>query len=145
MKREADRPAGTFSAVRLLGSRARGDDDELSDADVLVVQSTSHPSDCKLSLTAAIQDALGTAPSVAWYNEGKIRRIYAAGDLFAWHIYKESKKIFGVHPDFLDELVPSPYRDATRDIRSFVQILKGVSGSLGAAPGNVVYEAGLIF
>jgi hypothetical protein len=71
--------------------------------------------------------------------------MYAVGDLFAWHLYKESKKIFGVSSDFLDDLVPSPYRDARRDIRSFVQILKGVGGSLRAAPGNAVYEAGLIF
>ena len=81
------------SAVRLFGSKARGDADDLSDADILIVKRSENSVKCQGSLLAALQHHFGMPPSVGWYSEARLSRMYKEGDLFAWHIHKESKKV----------------------------------------------------
>lgn len=134
-----------FSAIRLFGSKARGDGDYLSDTDILIIKRSGDPGRFRDSVLIALRDSFGMSPSVGWYSENRIASIYEEGDLFAWHLYKESRKLGYTDADFLDSLVPSYYRNAVRDVQTFLDIIRGVHGSLEVAPGNAAYEAGVLF
>ena len=138
----------SYSAIRLFGSRARGDADNISDADVLIVSQLphlgeSHDEVAKASLR--LREEFGDQLSLGHYSEERIRKMYHDGDLFAWHIHKESLKIGYKCDDFLDALVPADYANAIQDLETFLSIAAGVHDSLSAAPGNACYEAGLLF
>ena len=135
----------SFSSVRLFGSQARGDSDNFSDSDVLVVERCPVDSMTRQILTDQLQKTLAAEPSIGWYSESKIRSMFADGDLFAWHIYRESKKIFCDDQDFLDEISPAPYPNALSDVALFSEILSQSENILCNFPQNANYEAGLLF
>ena len=136
---------GALSAVRLFGSQARGDADDLSDADVLIVKRSEDDVVSSDSVHSALRGRVGMSPSVGLYSERRVIKMYEEGDLFAWHLHKESRKLGYLDADFLDSLCPCDYRNAVRDIELFLDIIRGVDGSLMLAPGNSAYEAGLLF
>lgn len=133
-----------ISAIRIFGSAARGDSDELSDIDVLVVQREKTTEATRSEVEAELHN-LGPIVSVCWYSESTLARMFQEGHLFAWHLFKES---FNPHEpkDYIDSLkVPRRYTTAAADIRGFQEIISGVRSSLQASAGNACYEAGLIF
>jgi hypothetical protein len=85
------------------------------------------------------------SPSVGWYSENRIFKMYDEGDLFAWHLHNESRKLGYEGGDFLDSLSPANYRNAIHDIQLFLDIVRGVRASLEVAPGNAAFEAGVLF
>lgn len=137
-----DHPA--ISAVRLFGSVARGDADEQSDIDVLVVQRKKIGEAERDRIEAALR-ILGPQTSVCWYSELALSKMNSDGHLFAWHLFKESFNPF--QPcDFVDDLgMPNPYVTGLADIRGFKKIVGGARESLNVCAGNACYEAGLLF
>ena len=135
-----------ISSIRIYGSRARGDADDISDLDVLIVQREKTPPIYRHDLEDKLRD-LGSYISFSWYSETAIARMYREGHLFAWHLYKESTKIDAIGDlDFIDYLsAPNPYREAVADVDGFRRIIDGVAGSIAAAAGNACYEAGLLY
>lgn len=133
-----------ISAIRIFGSAARGDADELSDTDVLVVQRTKIARVEKEAIEVEL-GALGPQISICWYSELTLQRMFREGHLFAWHLFRES-----INPsapkDYVDSLgVPGRYLTARSDIRGFREIISGANLSLSASIGNACYEAGILF
>jgi hypothetical protein len=71
--------------------------------------------------------------------------MFANGELFAWHLHRETIPLYD--PDsFLTGLgKPAPYRDAVADTRSFQTVIKGIPTQVAANGYNAVYEAGLVY
>src|SRR2546430_1500114 len=130
------------SCVRVFGSGARGDNDACSDIDVLVIYERAPEAIERENILAQIEKAIGQNVDIAEYSAERIRHFFLSGDLFAWHLFQESKKLFSPHADFLDELGrPNPYSSAENDISAFKSLLETIPTNMEKHPKNYVFEA----
>lgn len=80
--------------IYLFGSFARGDQDQYSDIDILIVID-----DCTENEYIYYKDSFAQILKVpvSWlsvYRIGKIRKMHNSGSYFLWHIKKEGKVIY---------------------------------------------------
>jgi len=126
------------------GSFVRMDHDELSDADVLAVAdewTASDESGFIRRFPREMQDKL----SIAWYSPTKLRSMFSAGDLFAWHLFKESKPT-GFHVNWLEGLFPpAAYTGAKRTSEIFSELLGQIVTEIEEDDFLPIYEAGLLY
>lgn len=133
-------------ALRLFGSHARGDNDEISDKDILLVVPSKHD-------VRKVRSGDHRPPSadpgvdLSVYSEARMRELYHEGSLFAWHLHLESRKLdtnLAHHvPDLLDVLgEPSPYRDWRADVEVLGASFFQLQQFLAQTPRNAVFEAG---
>ena len=126
-------------AVWLYGSHARGDADEFSDIDILVV-SEGEEDEAVIGqfLRAPVK------PSVSWYTWSEIDQMAQYGSLFLRHIELEGRPIFESLParGRLEHLLSSlgPYRLARRDIEGFRTVLSDVRESLDTHEASLLFE-----
>ena len=110
-------------AVWVYGSVARGDADELSDTDVLLI---SDASDHPVPAVQAVPEA-----SVSHYTWGQITSLAEVGSLFLHHLRLEGRVVGGTAAGRVRsvELVSSigPYRLYRRDIAGFRQVLHDIA------------------
>jgi hypothetical protein len=131
-------------ALRMFGSRVRGDARVDSDWDVLAVVDGGS-AQVRRSVDDIVRAELPKA-DLSFYAASTIRRMFASGHLFAWHVYHESRKLIPASVDLLDSLgIPSPYTRATEEIAELRSVLDSVEPSLAACPERATYEAGLLF
>lgn len=137
---------GNLIAVYLFGSAARGDVDARSDLDLLAVVEDGRGKVSVEDVLAYVpRELVGLEASVSWYGRNRLSHMFGNGELFAWHLHQETCPLHEVEP-FLENLgKPAPYRDGAADVASFNTILSGIPNQLLAAPGNAVYELGLIY
>lgn len=136
------------SAVRLFGSVARGESDNWSDQDLLIVV----PSESSLSSIRHAFDELRTTRSdISVYTERRYRQMHTEGHLFAWHVFKESRSVTleGLStkaPDLITQLgTPSAYRRSRPDASALVDMLAHCAEGLGAEEASEVFEAGILY
>jgi Nucleotidyltransferase domain len=131
--------------IRVFGSVARGDHDELSDADVLVIVKDRSGKVPERVVRDYVRPWVGEAPTISWYGRERLQNMFSSGHLFAWHLSDESYAVWG--PADIQELFgrPAPYRDALLDVSSFHAIMAGIPAALRNCPGNAVYEMGLLY
>jgi hypothetical protein len=138
--------AAALRALFLFGSLARGDADALSDVDILAVvrnKTGKVPQSAVLEHLSAHN--FPRAPTISWYGFDRLKAMYAAGDLFAWHLYLEGKQLHGDR-GLLDELgQPATYARATEDIVGFGATFSGVPMQLRKSPHNAIYELGIMY
>ena len=126
-------------AVWLYGSHARGDDDEFSDMDVLVI------SDREVGEALIGQLSRGGVdPSVSRYSWDEIEQMARYGSLFLRHIELEGRRISETPPakgrlsNILSNL--GPYQFARRDIEGFHTVLRDVRESLDTHDASLPFE-----
>lgn len=128
-------------AAYIFGSYVRGDYDASSDLDVLAIGS---PPDNR-----SVVPLLGHLPTdklaVSWYGPSRLRRMFADGDLFAWHLHLESMSLIENGFRLADLGRPSPYSQAIADIKSFRGILSDIPEQLDLCPANAAYELGVMY
>jgi predicted nucleotidyltransferase len=134
-------------SVRLFGSVARGDADEASDFDILIVTRRELGLEEKRRIHAALDSDFCRKTSISWYSTETIRRMYLDGHLFAWHLHLESTPLTGLAtPDFLASLdAPGPYTECEADIAALIDIMSTIPAVLRESPKSSVYEAGVLF
>ena len=137
---------GSIACVRIFGSRARGDNDSGSDIDVLVIYESTPLATDRENILAQIKAVVGQAVDVAEYSSSRVHHFFLSGDLFAWHLFQESKKLFSPSSDFIDQLgKPTPYVSARNDISAFTDLLETIPENMEKHPENSVFEAGLLY
>jgi len=138
-------------AVWVYGSQARGDWDELSDLDILVVGQEPE------SIPYETWNRDGSPPSVSHYNWGEIEIMAAYGSLFLHHVNLEGRPLSecGGGHSRLERLLRTlpPYQLYRRDIRAFQKTVLDVatSSTAGSTPefelsvlGTVVRHAAVL-
>ena len=130
------------NSIRIFGSHARGDNNMLSDYDVLVILIKSQT--ITIELENEVEALFANKISISWYCEKRIKTLFEMGHLFAWHLYSESLAVR--KNDFVEQLgKPKEYLFAEQDIHSLLQILQPIKKSANNCPRNLIYEAGLLF
>lgn len=126
--------------LAIFGSQIRGDADNLSDVDILIVTDSGKP-DTKV-VSKYIGDNFSQNGDFSIYSLSRLKEMYNSGHLFAWHLFRESK-----HIPYLDtkNLIfelgkPQPYKNANQDIAELINVLETIEAGL-----SNVYEAGLLY
>ena len=130
-------------AVWLYGSRARGDEDVLSDVDVFVV------SDVEVSKIeiAQLVPELPDDISVSQYSWDEVAGMANYGSLFLHHLWTEGQVLWEASSSksklskLLSEM--GNYTHARRDVRGFMAVLGDVKASLETG-GVFTYELGVL-
>jgi hypothetical protein len=133
--------AESGTALWLYGSCARGDNDPLSDRDLLVVADADVEMPSNAYPNGIMTDA------VSCYQWREIEAMAAYGSLFLRHVWLEGKRLFESDEarGRLEGIVASmgPYRLAARDAQAFRVVLKDVRRSIDSA-GSLVYELSVL-
>jgi hypothetical protein len=137
---------GKLLGVYVFGSVARGDRDPRSDLDLLAVVADGMGKVEEREVYAHVPaEFAGLEPSISWYGCHRLATMYENGELFGWHLHRESIALFEAEPVIKQLGVPSQYCDAAADVASFEIVLSGIPGQLEASPENAIYELGLIY
>lgn len=138
--------SGELIGVYVFGSVGRGQQDSLSDLDLLAVVKNGAGKVGELSIVSYVPETLqGLKPSISWYGGDRLREMFYNGELFAWHLHRETLPLYDPI-SFLKGLgKPSEYRDAVADTRSFQKVLRGIPSQITVNEYNAVYESGLIY
>lgn len=133
-------------SLRFFGSYVRGDFDNDSDYDVLLITNDKDNLENKISRTSKfLLDRFNIETDISWYSKNKIEKLYIDGDLFAWHIFHESKKIIKKNEDYIDKLgKPNKYNDFIDDISSLIEIMESIK-KINEDEINIIYELGILF
>ncbi|RWN11442.1 MAG: nucleotidyltransferase domain-containing protein [Mesorhizobium sp.] len=131
--------------ISIFGSWVRRDNDEHSDLDVLVTVMDGSGKTPDQEIADFVRPLIGGEPSISWYGVNKLRSMFEQGDLFAWHLFLESKSV-GPYPE-LQAIFgrPASYATAQTDIMELHGILREVSVELIKAPRNAVFEMGILY
>ena len=130
-------------AVWLYGSRARGDEDVLSDIDVFVV---SDAEVSKKEITQLVPELPGDI-SVSQYSWDEVIGMAGYGSLFLHHLRTEGQVLWeaptgeGKLFNLLSRM--GGYKHSRRDIRGFMAVLGDVKTSLETG-GVLTYELGVL-
>ena len=136
---------GNVVGIRVFGSMARGDNDGQSAADILVVVRDRSGKVPERVVMDYVRPSVNVSPTISWYGRDRLQNMFRSGHLFAWHLSRESRALWG--PADIQELFgePAPYQDALLDISSFQTIIEGIPAALRSCPRNAVYEMGLLY
>jgi predicted nucleotidyltransferase len=133
-------------SLRVFGSFCRGDNDRLSDIDVLVVHANKPEDSLRGYLRATLKAAFRNNVDLAEYSAGRLKDMFAAGHLFTWHLQSESASLLAPPDKFFESLgSPAPYRNAIRDAYQFLDLLETISIQLSRSGSSPIYEAGLLY
>lgn len=138
---------GKLLGSYIIGSVARGEQDDKSDLDVLVIVEDGRGRVDESAIQQMIPRKFDAFElGISWYGKNRILDMFSNGELFSWHIWKEHIVLFEEKDFSLKSLgPPTPYKGALADITSFEKVLSRIPDFLDVCPNNAVYELGLIY
>jgi hypothetical protein len=130
----------------IFGSAGRGQQDHLSDLDVLAVVRNGGGNVPDSIIASHVPDKLKPLKlSISWYGRDRLREMFRNGELFAWHLHRETIPLFDPE-NFLAGLGrPSDYRECVADVTSFQRVMAGIPAQVALNEQNAIYEAGLVY
>ncbi|KAA6334965.1 hypothetical protein EZS27_016773 [termite gut metagenome] len=119
----------------LFGSLFRGEFDQYSDIDLLLIK------DKKEHYLSIDLDKYSI------YNEERIEDLWKEGNPFAWHLYFESRLIFSTDKsDFIRDLgVPNNYKNLKNDLNKFYKLYIDSLHSLKESTDSRDFDLSVIF
>jgi hypothetical protein len=137
---------GVLLASALFGSVARGDDDDLSDVDVLALVQNGAGVVAEEDVVATLPpNVVERAPTVSWYGVERYLAMHRAGELFAWHVFLDAKILHDATGLLAGLGPPARYSRALEDVDAFIQIAADVPAQLEGAACNAIYEMGVLY
>ncbi|WP_319414706.1 nucleotidyltransferase domain-containing protein [Marispirochaeta aestuarii] len=133
------------SSYYLFGSYARGDYDAQSDLDVLLIKKNKEIIDD--SIKKELSEKYKKSPSFSIYTQDRLSDYYRKGNLFAWHLFLESKIIkLGDCGDILYRLgAPAKYCNFEKDLQDFYKLLMDIKNNILLGTRSIIFEAGNLY
>ena len=136
---------GNIREIYLFGSVARGDQDEQSDVDILIVIDNCSEDDYikyKKEYASILQIPVSW---ISLYREKKILKMHEKGSYFLWHLKQEGKVLYSRENE-LDKLFATlpRYRGMKDDIKEYRQILDDVNEELHNVYLCIEYELSVL-
>jgi predicted nucleotidyltransferase len=118
---------GTLIGVYVFGSVGRGEQDDRSDLDLLAVVKNRTGQVAEKEVLRYVPPVWkNLKSSISWYGDERMKTMFGNGELFAWHLHRETIPLYDPS-HFLKNLGrPSEYKDGMEDIASFQNILRGI-------------------
>lgn len=131
----------------LFGSLTRGDADEASDTDVLVVYESQPSAADRERVKSLVGCCLNQDCAFAEYTRDRLVTMFEEGHLFAWHLYQEARalKVSGLESKNINFPKPSRYQNAVLDSRNFLELLRSCLMAVQSETPSLIYEAGLAY
>ena len=131
--------------IYLFGSVARGDEDEYSDIDILIVIDDC-TEDEYIDWKNIFSNYLDIPVSwISLYRHSKILRMYESGSYFLWHIKKEGKIIYSRSNEMPSLLLTLPrYNNTENDLEEYSEILSDIKCELNDEYICVEYELAVL-
>lgn len=131
----------------LFGSITRGDADEASDIDVLVIYESQPSVADRKRVKELIGYRLKQDCAIAEYTHNRLITMFEEGHLFAWHLYQEARalQVTGLENKNMSFPKPSPYQSAELDSRNFLELLRSCLIAVKSEAPSLTYEAGLAY
>lgn len=131
--------------IYLFGSVARGDQDEQSDVDILIVIDDCSEDDYikyKKEYASILQIPVSW---ISLYRKKKILKMHEKGSYFLWHLKQEGKVLYSRENE-LDKLFSTlpRYRSMKEDIKEYQQILDDVKEELHNVYLCIEYELSVL-
>lgn len=118
--------------VYIFGSLVRGEIDQYSDIDLLLITDET------------FKDIDSNKFSI--YTPERIKELYLEGNPFAWHLYYESKLVFSSDQDFLLNLgKPAIYSNCKSDLLKFQKLFEDCIASINEDEFSLVFDLAMIF
>lgn len=116
----------------VFGSLVRGEVDQHSDVDILVVKSSDNEQGLPSHWTVM--------------SEATVSHYFQVGHLFAWHLHLEAVCIFSDRSESLLSSIgpPSPYSKAQSDVTLLVATLEDALNRLKLSRPSVTYNCGIV-
>ena len=130
----------------MYGSVARGDVDDRSDIDLLMVGDVdAYPDPLAGDATVAALVADGHEPSTMRFTWREVEAMAAYGSLFLHHVKLEGRPLVSQPDDPLTTLLEAlpPYRRATQEMEAFQVVLDDVQRSI-LGPHGPAFELGVV-
>ena len=136
---------GNIREIYLFGSVARGDQDEQSDVDILIVIDNCSEDDYikyKKEYASILQIPVSW---ISLYREKKILKMHEKGSYFLWNLKQEGKVLYSRENE-LDKLFATlpRYRGMKEDIKEYRQILDDVNEELHNVYLCIEYELSVL-
>ena len=136
---------GNIREIYLFGSVARGDQDEQSDVDILIVIDNCSEDDYikyKKEYASILQIPVSW---ISLYRETQILKMHEKGSYFLWHLKQEGKVLYSRENE-LDKLFATlpRYRGMKEDIKEYRQILDDVNEELHNVYLCIEYELSVL-
>lgn len=131
--------------IYLFGSVARGEEDEHSDIDILIVIDDC-PEDKYIFWKNKFSNYLNIPVSwVSLYRHSKIIKMYKSGSYFLWHIKKEGKIIYSKNNELSSLLLTLPrYNNTKKDLQEYLEILSDIKDELDNECICIEYELAVL-
>lgn len=131
--------------IYLFGSVARGDQDEQSDVDILIIIDNCSEEDY-IKYKKQYADILQIPISwISLYRIEKILKMHEKGSYFLWHLKQEGKMLYSKENELNNLLATLPrYCGMKDDIKEYQQILKDVKEECHNAYLCIEYELSVL-
>jgi hypothetical protein len=119
----------------VFGSFCRGEIDQYSDVDLLIIKSENEDhTSCDLN-------------KYSIYSEDRIKDLWKEGNPFAWHLYKESNLVSSEdNTDFLQQLeAPNIYCNMEKDLKKFHKLFRDSCDSISKSKDSIDFDYSMIF
>jgi predicted nucleotidyltransferase len=137
---------GELIGAYIFGSVGRGQYDDQSDLDILAVVRNGRGKVPESYIISHIPEKLKSLKlSISWYGGNRLQEMFRNGELFAWHLHRETIPLIDPNKFLASLGHPSQYRDCVADVASFRKILIGIPSQIVKNENNAIYEAGLIY
>ena len=131
--------------IWLFGSYARGEEDQYSDIDILVIIQDCNERDYKIIKKQISQDMGLPLEWISLYEIRKIEEMAKKGSYFLWHIKQEGRMLY-TRKNFLKNILRSlpEYKGAMQDLDDYSLICKDIRTRMKDEYMDVAYELSVL-
>ncbi|WMJ90286.1 nucleotidyltransferase domain-containing protein [Anaerocolumna sp. MB42-C2] len=131
--------------IYLFGSVARGENDEYSDIDILIVIDDCEEKEYVNYKRMFAEKLKVPVEWISLYRLSKIERMFKNGSYFLWHIKKEGIKQYSRSGDLEKLLISLPkYDGVLNDLMEYKQIVNDIYNELSNSYININYELSVL-
>lgn len=136
---------GTIEEIWLFGSYARGEQDQYSDIDLLIVIQDCDDEEYKRIKMQLSQELGMPLEWLSLYEIHKIREMAAQGSYFMWHIRQEGRLLYAKGDFLRDILAELPeYQNAMQDLEDYSIICNDIRCNLLEKYVDITYELSVL-
>lgn len=130
-----------IEAIVLFGSKARGDDDSISDIDIFILITDCSEEELILRKKELVNILQFPPDWISIYRQSSVTTMHDYGSYFLWHIKREGKILFS-KSQFLEQTLESlpAYSRVENDLNDYLVICQDIEKSISLDDSTLLFE-----